>query len=136
MNAIDTNVLVYAFDLDEADKGPRAIALIESLPAGSTILLWQVACELGGVLTRIGPRARNVADRHTAIESVLARFPLVTPRPEVFETAWQLRDAHQLSWWDGLLLAACIDAGITRLYTEDIQGKPIIGGVEIINPFV
>jgi predicted nucleic acid-binding protein len=135
MNAIDTNLLVYAFDLDETIKGPKAVTLIESAPLGETVLLWQVACELSAVLTRIGSRSRNIPDRRAAIDSIRARFPLIPPTPAVFESSWRLRDEHQMSFWDALLLAACLDAGVTRLYTEDLQSRPVIEGVEIVNPF-
>lgn len=134
MNAIDTNILVYAFDLDEAVKGPQALQLIESLPLGETVLLWQVACELGAVLSRIGSRARNVRDREAAIDSVRTRFPLVVPSEHVLETAWRLHRDHELSYWDALLVGACLDAGVTQLFTEDIQSRPVIKGVKITNP--
>lgn len=44
MNAVDTNVLLYAHDSRDPAKQTIAIALIESLTEG--ILLWQVACEI------------------------------------------------------------------------------------------
>lgn len=135
MNAIDTNVLVYAFDLDSQQKGTRALELITTLPVGDTVLLWQVACELSAVLTRIGPRAPNIADPERALIIVRARFPLVIPRDSVLDLAWRIRRDHQVSTWDALLIAACVDAGVTRLYTEDLQGKPVIEGVEIVSPF-
>jgi predicted nucleic acid-binding protein len=102
MNAIDTNLLVYAFDLDEARKGPRAIELIASLHPSETVLLWQVACELGAVLTRIGSRARNVPDPAWALASVRTRFPLVLPQESVLDAAWRIREMHQTSIWDAL----------------------------------
>jgi predicted nucleic acid-binding protein len=48
MNAVDTNVFVYALDADEPVKQAKALDLFQRLtPAGgSTILLWQVAAEL------------------------------------------------------------------------------------------
>lgn len=135
MNAIDTNILVYAFDLDEADKGAQALQLVESLPLGETVLLWQVVCELGAVLSRIGSRARNVRDRQAAIDSVRTMFPLVYPTENVLDNAWRLHRDLGLSYWDALLIGACLDAGVTQLFTEDIQSRPIIEGVKITNPF-
>ncbi len=136
MNAIDTNVLVYAFDLDAKVKGVRALELLHAASPDDTILLWQVACELGAVLTRIGPRALQVRDRQLAIESVRARMALAMPSPEVLDSAWKLRDSYQLSFWDALLVAACREAGVNRLYTEDLQSRPEIEGVTIVNPFM
>ncbi|MCC7355682.1 MAG: hypothetical protein IT330_18225 [Anaerolineae bacterium] len=43
MNAVDTNVLLYAHDPRDAAKQMKTISLIRSLDNG--VLLWQVACE-------------------------------------------------------------------------------------------
>ena len=40
-----------------------------------------------------------------------------------------------LSFWDAMILAACATAGVERLYTEDFDAYPVIGGVQVINPF-
>jgi predicted nucleic acid-binding protein len=47
MNAVDTNVYVYARDGDEPVKQAKALDLFDrlSLPPVETILLWQVAGE-------------------------------------------------------------------------------------------
>lgn len=36
---------------------------------------------------------------------------------------------------DELYDAACLDAGVTRLYSEDLPGRPPPEGLEIVNPF-
>ncbi len=37
--------------------------------------------------------------------------------------------------WDALLVSACVEAGVTRLYTEDMSDGERFESVEIINPF-
>ena len=39
------------------------------------------------------------------------------------------------SIWDSLLIAACQEASVTRLYTEDMQHGADYDGVNIVNPF-
>lgn len=34
-----------------------------------------------------------------------------------------------------MILAACITAGVTRLYTEDFSGYAEVEGVQIVDPF-
>ncbi len=48
MNAVDTNVLVYALDDNEPAKQAKARNLLDRLvqPPIETLLLWQVAGEL------------------------------------------------------------------------------------------
>ena len=57
------------------------------------------------------------------------------PTPSAFDEGLRMLQEYQLSYWDALLLGACRDAGVTRLYTEDRQSRPVIEGVEIVSPF-
>ena len=41
---------------------------------------------------------------------------------------------HHVSFWDALILAACLDAGVSLLYSEDIPGGDI-GNIPVVNPF-
>ena len=49
--------------------------------------------------------------------------------------AYSLHVDQRWSFWDALIAAACLDAGVTRLYTEDLPGRTPPDGLEIINPF-
>ena len=42
---------------------------------------------------------------------------------------------RSLSSWDALLVASCLEAGVTRLYTEDFDDSLKAEGLEVINPF-
>lgn len=51
--------------------------------------------------------------------------------------ASRLRTSYSLSYWDSLIVAAAIDAGCTRLFSEDMQhGQTIEDCLTIINPFI
>ena len=71
-----------------------------------------------------------------AITSLRSCFPIVLPKHSTLERSLRIQTHNQVSTWDGLLIAACADAGVTRLYTEDMQGQPVIEGVTLVNPFV
>jgi len=135
MIAVDTNVLVYAVDADASEKGERARALLGGLAAETTVLLWQVACEFGAVVRRKQGRGVLVADAQAALEAWLGIFPLVSPSVGALRSAWALIESRQISYWDAMLLAACLDAGVTTLYTEDAQSASVIEGVALVNPF-
>lgn len=135
MIAIDTNVFVYSIVEDNDAKRKRAMDLITSLNRGNTLLLWQVACEVGAVISRLIDRGKLRPEAYAIVEAVRDRFPLQLPSQEMLGRGLQIRREHQVSYWDAMLIAGCFDAGVTRLYTEDTQGKPVIHGVEFINPF-
>jgi len=62
-------------------------------------------------------------------------MPLRIPSAEMLGQARRLHVEQHWSNWDALLVAACIDAGVKRLYSEDLPGRSPPQGLEIINPF-
>lgn len=137
MNAIDTNVLIYAADSDERVKGPVAIALIERLsqaPLG-TIILWQVLCEFTAFLAKYRRRSNTGPEVFEFGRAVRNRFPLAIPSARALDLAVEIHLAEQVSIWDAMLIAACSEAGVTTLYSEDLQSREVIRGVRIVNPF-
>jgi len=46
-----------------------------------------------------------------------------------------LAEAHQLSFYDALIVASAIDAGCDLLYSEDMQHGRAYGELRIVNPF-
>lgn len=58
MNAIDTNIFVYALQVDDPAKATVAMGLLEKLDPTDTILLWQVLCECSAVFEKLR-RGRN-----------------------------------------------------------------------------
>ena len=138
MNAVDTNVFVYSLDADESVKQPKAQALLQRLaPAvGSTVLLWQVAAELLSNLRKLATAGRMTADEVEAhFRDFLALFPLTIPTALVLATYFDLHERFSLSHWDALLLAACKEAGVTTLFSEDLNPRTDYDGLTVVNPF-
>ena len=138
MNAIDTNILLYAFDESKPIKQPQAKQLVrQRILANDTVLLWQVAVEFLGCLRRWQAADRvSVDDVVDFFEEVLLSYPLVVPSRDVLLQSQRLFSRYSLSHWDSLVLAACNDAEIDTLYSEDMQHEQVYDGVKVINPFV
>ena len=133
MNAVDTNVLVYADDPNDPRKNRIAKHLVDTMEDG--VLVWQVACEYLNVIRRSRFPNYGLAEAHRRIQRLMRTWDLVEPQAPVIDTALSLLDRYSLSFWDSLLVAACIHAGVERLYTEDFDAYPRIDGLEIVNPF-
>jgi predicted nucleic acid-binding protein len=137
MNAVDANVFVYAFDAYEPVKQAKAQQLLGRLrqvPA-ETVLLWQVAGELLNCLRRWEAKGRiSAADVEKDFHDVLAMFPLVLPTAQIFQISIDLFSRFSLQQWDSMLLAACKDAGIGVLYSEDFDHGTDYDGVSVVNP--
>lgn len=138
MNAVDTNVLVYAMDDNEPVKQRRARELLDRLvrDAAGARLLWQVAGELLSCLRKWEAAGRiTTADVQAHFQDVLVMFPLSIPTADVFRLSFELRSRFSLSHWDSMLLAACREAGVTTLYSEDLGAGTNYDGVTVVNPF-
>lgn len=65
----------------------------------------------------------------------LATFRLIVPTPAVLEHARTLHAEQQWSFWDAMIVGSCLEAGVTRLSSEDLPGGACPAPLEIVNPF-
>ncbi len=132
MNAVDTNVLIYACDGRDPVKQQRAIDLLRSMSPGIT--LWQVGVEFLAAARRLESQGFNPADAWERLAELMVRFPLVAPSSSALPIAKSLHLDQRVSFWDAMVLASCLDAGVDVFYSEDMPGT-IIPGIQIVNPF-
>ncbi|MFN0055474.1 MAG: PIN domain-containing protein [Planctomycetales bacterium] len=138
MNAIDANVYVYTLDADEPVKQRKAVELLDrlALTPVETVILWQVASEFLGQLRRFEAKGLLTAMAVEAgFQRFRATFALRIPTDDIFQASFDLRSRFSLSHWDSMLVAACQEAGITALYSEDMAAGMNYDGVAIVNPF-
>jgi len=138
MNAIDTNVFVYWLDDAAGDKQRQAVDFLDHLVGTRqrAVLLWQVAVEFLNCMRRWELAGRILRLQIVAyFEEIESSFDLVLPTRPVLHTALDLNTRYSLSHWDSLLVAACIEAGVTTLYSEDMADDADYDGVRVINPF-
>jgi len=137
MNAIDTNIFLYSVDDDEPTKQLRALALIEQMESSSTpvVMLWQVAAEyLAGLRRWVRSEKLQPDLVETKLEELLALYDLVVPTRDILGISLSLSSKYMLSHWDSMLLAACIDAGVSTLYSEDLADGMVYESVRVVNP--
>jgi predicted nucleic acid-binding protein len=130
---LDTNILVYADDLDAGPKRRVATELItKAIVDRNGVLSTQILQEFFVVATRKLGVKPEVARRKVELLSTLDVVRIQVG--DVLE-AIDLHRLHKLSFWDSLVLRCAIVAGCERLLSEDLQHGRIIGGVRIENPF-
>lgn len=139
MNAVDTNVLIDALDGNKPVKQVKAKHLLAGLAQTppATVLPWQVAGELLNWLRKWQSAGHiSSADVEAHFHDFLTMFPLVIPTAHVFQGYFDLHARFSLSHWDSMLLAACKEAGVDTLYSEDMAAGTNYDGLTIVNPFV
>lgn len=133
MIALDTNVLIYAYDQAEPKRQQTAIDLMSNVK--DAVLLWQVACEFIAASRKLRGQGFTSADAWSRLAELLGLFPLVVPSASVLEGAKQLHVLHDVSFWDAAILAACKEANVELLYSEDVPGLANLSSLRVVNPF-
>ena len=132
MIALDTNVLIYACDRSSPERQQRASELIDRATDG--VLLWQVACEFVAASHKLAGQGFTASDAWSRLGEFQALFPLVQPGPGILQRARELHVSRGVSFWDAMILAACVEAGVEILYSEDIPGVAL-SSPKVVNPF-
>ena len=128
MNAVDTNILIYVNDPRNPIKQAVAASLIPSLTEG--ILLWQVACEYLAASRKLESLGYDRVQAYQYIRDLQQVWYTALPTWTVIDRAENLMSRFSLSHWDSMIVAACLEANVQRLYTEDF-GYSSIDGLEI-----
>lgn len=127
---LDTNVLIYAL----AENDPRSPKAEELLAAGGTVNV-QVLNEFASVARK--KLKLSWAEIAEAIDAFLLLCPSPLPiTVELHEAARKIAEKHGYGIYDGLVIAAALEAGCSVLYSEDLQnGQHINSQLTIRNPF-
>jgi predicted nucleic acid-binding protein len=132
---VDTNVLVYARDAGETVKQPKARAWLEHLwRTRSGRLSQQVLSEFYVTVTRKLDPGLPPADARAEVRDLSAWRPIAIDT-DVIEAAWALEDAHSLSFWDALIVAAAAATRCDVLLSEDLSDGQTYDGVTVFSPF-
>lgn len=132
MNAVDTNILVYACDSRHPAKQARARDVLSSVDR--CVLLWQVVLEFVAVSRRLAETGFTPEAAWQQVASLRGMMPIIPPTQSVLERARPIHLNMRVSFWDAMIYAACLEAGVARMYSEDLPGSAI-PGLEIVNPF-
>jgi predicted nucleic acid-binding protein len=133
MTAIDTNILVYACDSADEFKQSRALEVIGKMEDG--VLLWQVACEFIAASRKLSKQGFTAIQAWARLSEFRDLLPLVRPSADVLVRGRELHLEHGMSFWDALIVAACLDCGAEVLISEDIPSASRFASLEIVNPF-
>jgi predicted nucleic acid-binding protein len=131
---VDTNVLIYAHDIDAKVKYETANLVLRELWMDRRgVLSTQVLQEFYINVTRKirAPLSKSLARR--VVDSYAIWCIEMTPA-EIL-AAFRIEDDSQIGFWDALIVSAAAKAGATRILSEDLNAGQRIAGILIENPF-
>lgn len=130
---VDSNIWLYAFiEADDANKSALARKLLQEI---EPVISSQVINEVSVNLLR---KAHFPEEQiRQLVESFFEKYLVIEASKAVFLSASNLRQRYSLSYWDSLIVASALQAGVSILYSEDMQhGLKVDGQLEIVNPLV
>ena len=131
---VDTNILIYAHDKDAGVRWQRASQVMGTLwEARSGRVSVQVLQEFFAVATGKLKSAIGVATAREVIRNYSSWVAAPTGVDTVLR-ATEIAEIAQISFWDGMIVAAAERSGATKLYTEDLNDGQVIAGIRVINP--
>jgi predicted nucleic acid-binding protein len=133
---VDTNILVYSYDIDAGDKRDVARAVLEEIWESRTgVVSTQVLQEFYVTVTR---KLRKPLSKTRAREVITTYQAWTVQQPHVDDiiAASELEERHKLSFWDALVITSAQRLDAQTLLSEDLQNGQRFGGLVIINPFM
>ena len=131
---VDTNVLIYAHDVDAKAKHETAKRVLHGLWSERTgVLSLQVLQEFYVNVTR---KTANPVSKESArlVVSTYTTWCIETTPAEI-ATTFRIDDESRIGFWDALILASAVKSGADRILSEDLNAGQTISGVLIQNPF-
>ncbi len=131
---LDTNVLLYAYDLDAPAKRQVALDLLAAgwSDLGSTAISVQVLQEMHVNLMKRGISQSEAAQ----LVHDFSAWPVMENSLDLLHAALDEQARWDLSFWDSMIIAAARASGASQLITEDLNHGQNYGGVTAINPFL
>jgi predicted nucleic acid-binding protein len=131
---VDSNILIYAHDLDAGVKRERAVAKLRELwNSGTGRLSVQVLQEFYVNATQklATPIARSTAREIIKTYGVWVHHATSV---ETVTRATEISDLVRISFWDALIVAAAEEADADELLSEDLNATQTIVGIRVVNP--
>jgi predicted nucleic acid-binding protein len=132
---VDSNVLIYAHDVDAKAKHETAKEVLRQLwPERSGVLSPQVLQEFYVNVTRkiSTPLSKNAARLIVSSYSIWCG----DLSPAEIASAFRIEEESKIGFWDALIVASAVKYGASRILSEDLNDGQLISGVRVENPFV
>ncbi|WP_136708225.1 PIN domain-containing protein [Agromyces sp. H66] len=132
---VDTNVLLYAYDVSAGERHVRARELVGRLGRERMgVLSVQVLQEFYVNATRKIAEPLSPASARERVLA-LARWRLHTPSAADVIAASEIAEQTRRSFWDAMIVRSATQMNCSVLWTEDLDHGQRVSGVELRNPF-
>lgn len=123
---VDTNILIYAYDVSSTKKHRRALALVSELwDSGRGCLSIQVLQEFYVNLTQKIPHPSTPQKTVRIIEDY-GRWHLHKPELKSVIEAIHIQQRNRMSFWDAMIICSAKEMGCQNIWTEDLNTNQLL----------
>jgi predicted nucleic acid-binding protein len=131
---LDTNILIYAIELDGPDPGKSESAR-RLLRRENLILSTQVLGEFYSAVTSRRRKSPLSHEEAVAWVQLWKRWEIQQITLATVDLALEFVARFKIAYYDGLILATARLAGCEKVYSEDLNPGQNYRGVQVVNPF-
>jgi predicted nucleic acid-binding protein len=133
---VDTNILVYAHDLDAGNKHDQAAEIVSQVwESRNGVLSTQVLQEFYVTLTRKVSSTLSKLEARKLVQKY-SHWHLVLNDLTIILQASEIEESNNISFLDALIVSAAYSQNVPTILTEDLNHGQIIEGIFIRNPFI
>jgi predicted nucleic acid-binding protein len=134
---IDTNLLVYAYDLSEPEKQQKAVTVIDRIVAlDSAVVCSQVLSEFFVTVTKKIPEPLTLEEAELRIVHFCQIWSVLHVNEMIIIEAIRGVKTHKLSYWDALIWATARLNQVGTVLSEDFSNDSFIEGIRFVNPLL
>jgi len=136
---LDSNLLVYAFDISEKKKHMIAKEMLNKcfMENAKFAVSTQNLSEFFVIVTKKITSPIPPMEAAEIVKNIIKfnGFIKIEPNKECIETAMDLAIKTNTSYWDALIAATMLQNNIFTIYTENLKDFSKIKNIQIKNPF-
>jgi predicted nucleic acid-binding protein len=135
---IDTNIIVYAYDITEIEKHPVCKAIVKEVwLEGGGIVTLQNLMEFFVAVTRKVEKPLPVKVARIIVEDILQseKWIVVDRNENTFLKAMELVEKYNSPFWDSLIAASMLENDVREILTENTKDFGKIAEIKVVNPF-
>ena len=132
--AIDSNILVYAFDREAGTRHVTAKGILIRALRADCVIPTQAVGEFLNVVRR--KRTSLTGDAIDQARHWSLLVPTIDTAPDQLFAAMTMAHRHKLQFWDCVIWQVGMAAGAELFLSEDMQDGFTHGGMHVMNPFL
>ena len=132
---IDTNILVYAYDISEQEKRRKSLEILNKIiTLGIGTISTQILAEFFVAVTKKLSVPLSKEEATGRVKELSSIFPVIDMNSQIIIDACQATSAYPFHYYDAQIWATAKIHNIPVILTEDLTDGAKYGEVQVTNP--